>query len=130
MARALNILVADDQLSVRHSLSFLLRFSGHSVELAVDGQEALAKVMEQPERFDLLITDNNMPRLSGLELVARLRSLAFRGKIMVLSAHLRDTQEAYRALAVDMMLQKPFDIHELRRAVETLGSADAVTLHN
>ena len=65
-----------------------------------------------------------MPHLSGLELVRRLRADNFRGKIVVLSAFLTDeNRRAYAELNVDRMLAKPFDVRELRAAIDSLEKA-------
>lgn len=123
-AAKLKILVADDETSVTFSIHFALKNSGHQVEMASDGEQALAKVIASPHPFDLLITDNNMPRLAGIELVARLRSHNFQGKIIVLSAHLSgENRDAYTALGVDMMISKPFDIFELRQAIDLIATS-------
>ena len=60
--------------------------------------------------------------MTGLKFVRELRAREFGGKIAVLSAHLTDDNvRAYRALNVDLMLSKPFDVGELRRAVDVLA---------
>jgi two-component system chemotaxis response regulator CheY len=65
-----------------------------------------------------------MPKVSGIELVRRLRAANFAGKIVVLSAHLTDeNRSAYAELKVDTMLTKPFDVHELREVIDTLANA-------
>jgi DNA-binding response OmpR family regulator len=62
-----------------------------------------------------------MPHVSGVELVRELRERSFRGKIMVLSAHLTaEIREAYAQMNVDVILDKPFDIYELRKALDLL----------
>jgi two-component system, chemotaxis family, chemotaxis protein CheY len=97
----LNILLAEDERSVAFSISFALKCDGHQVEIVNDGEEALAKLMVERGVFDLLITDNNMPRMTGVELVRRLRDASFHGKVLVLSAHLSaENRAAYGALGV------------------------------
>jgi DNA-binding response OmpR family regulator len=114
----LNILVAEDERSVAFSISFALKADGHKIEIVSDGEEALSELTRKPGAFDLLITDHNMPRLNGVGLVKRLRDTAFQGKIVVLSAHLSaENRAAYLVLGVDMMVPKPFDVHQLRSAV-------------
>jgi DNA-binding NarL/FixJ family response regulator len=77
--------------------------------------------------FDVVITDHRMPRMSGLELVRRLRKREFKGKILVLSAHLSDEDiHAYEDLEVDMMMSKPFDFEEIQRAVALLTKGASV----
>jgi DNA-binding response OmpR family regulator len=121
----MNILLAEDEKSVALAVTFALKRDGHKVEVATDGEQALAKLAaDDPEAIDLLITDNNMPRMSGLELVRRLRETSFRGKILVLSAHLTPQNcEAYESLGVDSMMPKPFDLHALRKTVDSLAES-------
>lgn len=124
MVRQLNIVLAEDEKSVAFAVTFALQSEGHSVSVAGDGELALAKISANPEAVDLVITDNNMPRMAGLELVRRLRETAFKGKILVLSAHLsHQNRVAYDALAVDAMIPKPFDVHSLRRTVNDLAES-------
>lgn len=119
--RPLRILLAEDEPSVAFSISFALKSDGHKMEIVTDGEQALTKLIRDPSAFDLLITDNNMPRMNGLELVRRLRDTVFGGKILVLSAHLsRENRAAYSALRVDGMMPKPFDLHQLRAVIREI----------
>jgi two-component system chemotaxis response regulator CheY len=121
----LNILLAEDERSVALSISFALKSDGHKIEIATDGEQALAKLTAESAAFDLLITDNNMPRVSGMELVRRLRQTPFKGKILVLSAHLSsENRTAYDALRVDGMIPKPFDLHHLRAVVGQIAKGE------
>ena len=124
MAVPLNILAVDDEPAVAHSLTFVLGGPSRRLTTAADGDEALLKVASDRPPFDVIITDNNMPRVSGLELVRRLRADNFGGKIVVLSAHLtEENRRAYTELKVDQMLAKPFDVRELREVIDRLGRA-------
>jgi chemosensory pili system protein ChpA (sensor histidine kinase/response regulator) len=76
------ILLADDSRTVRESVSRMLSAAGHIVDVAVDGQQAWQ--MLQEVRYDLLITDVEMPRLGGLDLVARVRGSGAHAAIPVL----------------------------------------------
>src|SRR5262249_10161596 len=77
--------------------------------------------------FDVIISDHRMPRMSGLELVRRLRAKNFGGKILVLSGQLSDEDiAAYEELRVDMMMSKPFDFDELQRAMAVLNRKASV----
>jgi CheY-like chemotaxis protein len=91
------------------------------VTSASDGWMALMKIGAAAKPFDVIITDHNMRRMNGLELVRRLRVREFAGKIIVLSAHLtKENIQAYEELQVDMMLAKPFDVEELQLAMNLL----------
>lgn len=67
------ILAVDDSLSMRQMVTFTLKGAGHQVEEAQDGQEALDKASRAS--FDLVITDVNMPRMDGIQLIKKLRAL-------------------------------------------------------
>jgi two-component system response regulator YesN len=92
------------------------------VSTARDGLDALAKLETSPQSFDIIITDHRMPRLCGLELVRELRERNFDGKIAVLSAHLDEaTVRGYEEQKVDVMISKPFDVDQLRGAINALA---------
>ena len=65
------ILAVDDSVSIRKSLSFILGQEGFEVVEAEDGVDALEKA--QAEKFSLIITDINMPRMDGIELTKQIR---------------------------------------------------------
>jgi DNA-binding response OmpR family regulator len=120
--RSLNILVVDDEQCVAISVSKILLMDGHAVDIEHDGDAAMSKVSEHPTRFHLIITDHNMKGMTGLDVVRKLRETNFKGKIMVLSAWLSgELMKAYQALMVDRIMDKPFDVFELREAVNALG---------
>jgi CheY-like chemotaxis protein len=120
MTQKLHILVVDDEPSVSASILWALRPLCHKIEIVNDGEQALAKLAADPT-IDLLITDHTMPRMSGLELVRRLREMGYNGKILVLSAHLSHrNRAAYDSLAVNAMLPKPFDVDALRQVIAEL----------
>jgi DNA-binding response OmpR family regulator len=126
MSPPLDILLAEDERAVAFSVVFALKCDGHKIQLVADGGQALASIRVAPDAFDLLITDHSMPGMTGVELVQRLREESYRGKIMVLSAHLSpENRAAYEALAVDAMVSKPFDVHELRTTITRLANGIA-----
>ena len=88
MGSSLKILAVDDEPSIVQSMCFIFERPRYELDSAQDGEAALARVAANPNPFDVVITDNNMPGVSGIELVRQLRERNFPGKIMVLSAHL------------------------------------------
>jgi DNA-binding response OmpR family regulator len=123
VGKPLNILSVDDEFRVAHALAFALSNPERKLTVAFNADDAMAKVSNQSEPFDLVIVDHKMPQLSGIEFVQRLRAVQFGGKIIVLSAHLTDeNRRAYAELKVDTMLSKPFDVHELRELVDSLAT--------
>lgn len=121
MSNHVRILAVEDETAVAQLLALVLSGSTSRVTNVCNGEEALAKIAIDPKPFEIVITDHNMPRMTGLELVRELRAREFGGKIVVLSAHLtQENVQAYKELGVDLMLSKPFDVDELRRAIDVL----------
>ena len=79
----MKILFCDEIPVLRDIVSKILSQDGHQVDTAFDGQDALEKL--QSTSFDLPITDNRMPRLTGVELVEKLRDLKVPIKVMMAS---------------------------------------------
>jgi two-component system response regulator MprA len=115
----MRILVVDDDRAVRESLRRSLSFNGYTVDLAVDGMDALEKVTAA--RPDALVLDVMMPRLDGLEVCRRLRSTGDDLPILVLTA--RDSvSERVAGLdaGADDYLPKPFALEELLARLRAL----------
>lgn len=123
-ARAVRILYAEDVRELRELARVVFTREGHQIECANDGIAALDRLVSEPGRFDLLITDHHMPRMNGLDLVKNVRGLAFSGKIMVFSSELNPGIAAeYQRLQVDRILFKPVYPSFLRQAIAELFPA-------
>jgi len=121
--KSLNILFADDENEIASIVASVLKRSGHKVDVVGDGQAALLKLKESPGHYNLLITDSNMPELSGIELIAQLPQTGFNGKIILLTGYLtEDMQSTYESLPIDRIIQKPFPLAELGKHVDELGA--------
>jgi CheY-like chemotaxis protein len=117
--KKLRILEVDDEPIIGESIACTLEAPHRKIVVAKDGQEALALVAKQ--KFDVVITDHRMPRAGGLELVKKLRQRNYKGKIVVLSAHLSpENIGVYEDLEVDEVVSKPFDSTELREIIACL----------
>jgi two-component system, chemotaxis family, chemotaxis protein CheY len=116
-ARSLAILVVDDQQSMRAMARQVLKQVGViDVALAASGEAALETMMSK--RFDVVISDLNMPGLSGAELAQKIKAHPILKSIPVFLA----TSNAYRDQAneaVDQFVAKPFVVSELRDALES-----------
>jgi len=115
----MRILVVDDDRAVRESLRRSLSFNSYTVDLAVDGFDALAKIAE--DRPDALVLDVMMPRVDGLEVCRRLRGNGDDLPILVLTA--RDSvSERVAGLdaGADDYLPKPFALEELLARLRAL----------
>jgi two-component system chemotaxis response regulator CheY len=115
-ARSVAVLVVDDQQSMRGLARQVLKQLGIlDVALAASGEAALEQMMTR--RFDVVISDLNMPGLSGTELARRIKAHPVLRSVPVFLA----TSAAYRdqaGEAVDRFLAKPFLVPELKEALE------------
>ena len=106
------ILVVDDEVSLAEMVCDALNISGHTAVVANDGAAALAIVREQ--RPALIITDVNMPKIDGFELLDRLRKSGNETPVIVLTARTdkQDLTTGFRSGADDYLV-KPFVLQEL-----------------
>ena len=112
------ILTVDDSPSMRLLLKASLTAQGFRVETADDGQDGLQRMQEV--RPDLLITDINMPKMDGFQLIEAVRvQNEFRGvPILVLSTEFSEEKKARaRAAGATGWITKPFDAGKLTAAI-------------
>ena len=118
---ALNIYVVDDDAMLVECVSEILGHAGCSVEASTDSREALRALTANPDRYDILVSDNNMPHWSGGELIDRVRRAGFRGKVVMYSGSVSlDDEQAFKAVGADAILRKPFDLKLLIPTIEDL----------
>jgi CheY-like chemotaxis protein len=120
--RSLHILMADDDAVICSVIEALIRHRGHTVDVACNGEEAIKLFALQPARYDLLITDHEMPLVTGLELVRHLRKHGFSGGVIVVSEILRpQISLAYKYRPIDTILRKPFNAALLAHTLGQMG---------
>ncbi len=112
-----SILITDDDLAFRSTLRDMLAPCGYELTVAGDGAEALEIVCRRP--IDLLLCDNHMPRLTGLETIARVRQLKNPLPCILMSAALDDQIVAEaKLLEAFSVLMKPVSRQLLRSTIE------------
>ncbi len=112
------IMTADDSASVRQMVGFALRGAGYEVIEAVDGEDALARLRGP---VHLVITDLNMPRLDGIGLIRRVRTLPNYKyvPILMLTTESQDSKkQAGKAAGATGWIVKPFSIEQLLAVVK------------
>ncbi len=116
---AKTILAVDDSSSLRQMVAFSLKAAGYQVVEAVDGQDGLDKAKLQT--VDLVLTDQNMPKMDGLTLIKSLRSLPTYAKVPILMLTTESSDEMKskgRAAGANGWLVKPFDPQRLIEVVK------------
>jgi CheY-like chemotaxis protein/anti-sigma regulatory factor (Ser/Thr protein kinase) len=119
------ILVVDDDKVTRHVLRTILTSAGFSTAVARDGVEALKAL--RSERFDLLLLDVWMPRMNGLDLLAKLRTIEARPRVVVMTSD--DAPETLLKAVREQAFKyvhKPVEAPQLLQTVrEALAASDA-----
>lgn len=110
------VLIADDDDDSRVMLSFLLEEEGWEVKEAKNGKEALEIVIQ--ERPDLLILDNRMPELTGVEVYQQLQAQGINVAIVLATAH-GYLDELASSLGIAHFISKPYDIPQLLKTIES-----------
>ena len=113
-----SILIVDDSASIRQTVKIALGGQGHSVSEACDGADGLNKA--KSGKYELVITDLNMPNMDGLSMIKKMRTLpAYAGIPILFLTTESDTglkQEA-KAAGATGWVTKPFDSEQLCRIV-------------
>ncbi len=119
------ILIVDDEINHRRSLSISIRMEGYEVLEAFDGQHALETLKREP--VDIVLCDLMMPRIDGLELARRLRFAHPGTRVVLMSAyHLTRAQLERAQVGEIAFLPKPYCFETLRAQLARLvSSADA-----
>jgi len=115
------LLIVDDSLSMRQTLAIALRGAGYEVVEAVDGSDALKKL--DGRKFNLIISDVNMPNMDGISFVKAAKALAnykFTPIIMLTTESDASKVQAGKAAGVKAWMVKPFQPPALLDAVAKL----------
>ena len=119
----LRILAVDNEPSVIFSLRHIFAEPRYQFTGVENGDAALARLDSGLERYDVIIVDQKMPHLTGVELVDEMKKRGITSKIMVLSACVSsETRAVYERMDVHVMFPKPFDVIALRSAVDQLAA--------
>jgi two-component system chemotaxis response regulator CheY len=112
------ILVVDDSASMRNMVATTLKSAGHQVSDAADGQLGLNKA--KSVKFDVVVTDLNMPVMNGIDLVRNLRSLAnykYNPILLLTTESSTDKKSEGKAAGATGWLVKPFNPDKLLATV-------------
>jgi len=114
-----HILAVDDSASMRQMVAFTLKGEGHQVTEAVDGQAALD--LAKTQKFDLVLSDVNMPRMDGITLAKELRGLPnfkFTPILMLTTEAGMDKKQEGKAAGATGWIVKPFNPEQLLATVK------------
>ncbi|TYB02869.1 response regulator [Vibrio cholerae] len=113
------VLAVDDSISIRQMVSHTLQDAGYEVETAADGREALAKA--QKARYDVIISDVNMPVMTGFEFVKAVRMQSqykFTPILMLTTETSPEKKQEGKAVGATGWLVKPFNPETLLKTLQ------------
>ncbi len=120
------ILITDDSLLQRRTLSAIVTDMGHEVDTACNGQEAVEKI--QANQPDCLLLDMLMPIMDGVQVIETLQSHGVKLPIIVLTADVQDwLKERCLELGATMFLNKPVKQDQLQQALQDILAAPQPT---
>jgi two-component system chemotaxis response regulator CheY len=117
------IMVVDDSATIRQVLSFTLEDAGFEVIEAADGHEALQKLGNEP--LDMLITDLNMPKMDGIELIREVRKIPthkFMPILMLTTESQGSKKQLGKEAGASAWLVKPFKPEQLLSVINMVLS--------
>lgn len=115
----MRIAVVEDNIMLAQGLADALRDDGHALDLLHHGSEAMPFLRQ--EQLDLIILDINLPGVSGLEILGRLRAAGSTVPVLMLTARSEQSEKVEGLDAgADDYLTKPFDLGELKARVRAL----------
>lgn len=112
------VLAADDSATMRQMVGFCLKQAGYAVVEAQDGVDALTKLKAQ--KVDLVITDLNMPRMNGIDLIKQIRTLPgyrFTPILMLTTESQEPRKREGQAAGATGWIVKPFDPPQLLKVI-------------
>lgn len=112
------ILVVDDEQQILETVIEMLRIAGYECDGAADGLEALQKISKQ--QYQLIISDINMPRMSGIRLFEKLQAIGYKGAFVFLTGYSVPNEISYFIDDIDGLLNKPVDMHKLIEIVKQI----------
>lgn len=116
---AVRILHAEDDALVANAVKEVLRGEGWRVSTYTDGAAALAEI-ESDAHYDLILLDNHLPNVGGLELLSRARQLAHRQQAPIIMLSASDEWREARRAGATAFLRKPEDVHALTETIARL----------
>jgi CheY-like chemotaxis protein len=112
------ILLADDEAASRDLVRLALEADGHVVACMSGGTEALERLTQGPQAFDLIVTDVNMPGMDGIELARQALTLNNGLGVVLMSGFVEQLERARQLDAIRVgVIAKPFTLDQMRATV-------------
>lgn len=121
-----HVLLVEDEMPIQEMLGAVLRNAGYTVTQAMNGAEAIERLLGTRPAIDIVLLDLNMPRLGGIDVLKVLRASQPDMPVLVITGNLNDlARSELQALGQEHILEKPFDLARLGRWMKQLLAAKA-----
>lgn len=121
--RKLNILLAEDDEMIEKLTAYYLRYNGHEVDIAKNGNEAVRKFKDK--KYDFILMDVQMPEMDGLEAVREIRQIEkeylAKGHTTIIAITTNPDKDECLKAGMDGYTQKPFKIDVLSKLFSTFS---------
>jgi two-component system, NtrC family, nitrogen regulation response regulator NtrX len=124
-----NILIIDDERSIRNTLKEILEFESHKVDLAEDGKQGLE--MAKNHFYDIIFCDIKMPKMDGIEVLKEIKKSDIDSLLIMISGHanIENAVEALKLGAFDF-IEKPLDLNRILVTIKNASSNKNLTKEN
>jgi DNA-binding response OmpR family regulator len=116
----LQVLIVDDNLSLAENIAELLRFEGHTAEVAGSAEEAFPKALAI--KPDVVVTDYRLPGINGAVFVKQFRAAHLHVRAMVISAHTDEATVEEATGSGATFMAKPLDLRGLERWISAVAA--------
>ena len=113
----MKILIVDDEEQIRIMVGEFLENEGHQILLAVNGSEGLETARRESDGLNLIILDNKMPVMSGLEMLQTLRKEGNQVAVIIVTGHSEMDEETLIRHEVRGLIEKPFSLETLKNLI-------------
>ena len=113
------ILVVDDEQNIRHVLSMMISFIGFEVDVAENGDQALHALLKS--KFDLVLTDFNMPGMDGFTLAYHIKEISPETPVILVTGE--DREQIFKKKeesSVDSILFKPVRLQDVQKILQNM----------
>ena len=116
-----HILIVDDEQVIRQMLTRMLNSIGYRVSAFNNGKEALQAFQGNPEEYDLIITDQTMPQMTGIELAKSILNLVPSQPVILATGYSKVIiEDEFNTVAIRKIMNKPFHLQELTKTIQDI----------
>ncbi len=122
-----DVLLADDETTVREVATRMLQRLGYKVDAVSDGAQAVARFRADPDRYTVVLLDGDMPRMHGREAARLMREIRPEATVFLATGYLTSGPQEEYATLFNAVLSKPYTLQDLSRVLSAHSSGAAAT---